>query len=247
MMIDALISAGTKLLGGFLDRDTAEKNREAQLAMAERNIAYQREFAQQGLRWKVEDAKAAGIHPLYALGASGTSFSPVSIGSLPEGNMASTLGGMGQDISRAINATRTGKERADAFTLSAQKLDLEGKQLDNDIKRATLASSVQRLKQTANPPMPPTPGELKVGDPNDITQVYGGGPWHHDKSISDAQEFENRYGELSDWIMGPYILYRDYLENYRNRPESRINLWEKVRRMNLPRASFGERFGKWKQ
>lgn len=35
-----------------------------------KNRNFQREFAQNGISWKVADAKRAGIHPLYALGAS---------------------------------------------------------------------------------------------------------------------------------------------------------------------------------
>ena len=44
---------------------------------ADKNIKYQKQFAQHGIRWKVEDAKAAGLHPLYALGANTHSFTPV--------------------------------------------------------------------------------------------------------------------------------------------------------------------------
>lgn len=236
--------------GSILDTITASENRSAQKEMAAQNIQLQKDFAQQGIRWKVEDAKAAGIHPLYAIGASGTSFSPVSIGNLPESDYATSFRNMGQDISRAVNATRTADEREDAFTKSAQALDLEGKKLDNDIKRASLASSVQRLKQTANPPLPDS---LKMKEPEDVTQIYGGaGPWVHDKKISDAQEFENRYGEMSDWIMGPYVLWKDYVANYGARGDERRNLWDYINRYGKPpragmRASFQERFGKWRK
>ena len=46
-------------------------------AMAEKNMAQQERFARQGIRWRVEDARAAGLHPLYAIGANTTQFSPV--------------------------------------------------------------------------------------------------------------------------------------------------------------------------
>lgn len=41
----------------------------AQRSSNEANAGLQREFARYGIRWKVEDAKAAGLHPLYAIGA----------------------------------------------------------------------------------------------------------------------------------------------------------------------------------
>lgn len=42
------------------------------------NIELQREFAQHGISWKVDDAISAGIHPLAALGADTMSFTPSS-------------------------------------------------------------------------------------------------------------------------------------------------------------------------
>lgn len=151
-MIGDLISAGMKLVGGMMDRSAAkDANTRAEAARAE-NIQLQREFAQNGIRWKVDDARAAGIHPLYALGANTVSFSPVSVGSAINTSLGSSLASAGQDISRAVDATRTAPERLVAR--EATKLQLEGMQLDNDIKRATYASSMQRLAQNANPPIP---------------------------------------------------------------------------------------------
>ena len=48
--------------------------------LARQEYQNQKEFAQHGLRWKVEDAKQAGINPLVALGAS-THSPSASIGS----------------------------------------------------------------------------------------------------------------------------------------------------------------------
>lgn len=41
-----------------------------------RNEQLQREFAQHGIAWRVEDARQAGVHPMYALGGGGAAFSP---------------------------------------------------------------------------------------------------------------------------------------------------------------------------
>ena len=143
-MLGNIIGAGASLLGGILGQNQAEKN-------AERNIAMQREFAQQGIRWKVADAKAAGIHPLYALGANTTSFSPVSVGT----PLASSLASMGQDVGRAINATTTTPERVSQFAEMAQKLQLDNMALQNQLLASKLAT--QNQVQSA-PPIPSLPG-----------------------------------------------------------------------------------------
>lgn len=81
-----------------------------------RNEDDQKLFAQAGLRWKVADAEAAGIHPLYALGGAGSTFSPSF--------QAPDLSGfsrMGQNLERAIQPSETEEQRA------AQWLDLKYK------------------------------------------------------------------------------------------------------------------------
>lgn len=60
--LGALISAGGSLLGGLFG---SRSDRKAQ----ERALAYQHYVNTHGIRMRVADAKAAGIHPLAALGA----------------------------------------------------------------------------------------------------------------------------------------------------------------------------------
>lgn len=45
-------------------------------AQADKNAELQREFAKHGIQWRMEDAKAAGVHPMYALSGGGAAFSP---------------------------------------------------------------------------------------------------------------------------------------------------------------------------
>lgn len=140
------------------NRKSSEKryNEELKLAQqaAQRNIDLQREFAQHGIRWKVEDAKRAGISPAAALGAGGASFSPVHVGT-PEYRQdnsfqrgMSSLSDMGQNISRAIQATSTHSQRVNSVM---EALSLERAGLQNDLLRAQIASY--------GPPTPPMPEE----------------------------------------------------------------------------------------
>lgn len=139
-----IASAGGNMLAQYnaqRDQDDANKIMKEN---ARDNMIAQKEYAQHGLRWKVEDARAAGLHPLAALGASTTSFSPVSVGyqpsRTPDYNQA-----MGQDISRAIQATRTEDERRLAnLQLANAQADLDGKTIDNQIR----ASQLQKMNQT---------------------------------------------------------------------------------------------------
>lgn len=155
-----------ELIGGaaaaydILDRNRRENHEAHENRMAaSRNADLQREFAQNGVRWKVEDARRAGINPLAALGASTIGASPVHVGE----ERGPTFGDEGQNLARAISATSTSEERAaNALRLKGMQLDIEGKQIDNSIRAQQLnAMSVN------NPPFPGNnylvPGQTQSG------------------------------------------------------------------------------------
>lgn len=153
-MLGELFSAGASIIGGLLGRDSADKARDAQERMAAENIALQREFAQSGIQWRVEDAKKAGIHPIYALGSGGASFSPVSANFAADTSLPNAFASAGQDIGRAINSTRSASQRIDAFTKASQALQLENMGLQNEALRTEIASKSARLNQVSSPAMP---------------------------------------------------------------------------------------------
>lgn len=131
------------LIGGAFDMLGASQANKASQNAANTNAQMQREFAQNGIRWKVADAKAAGIHPLAALGANTTSFSPVSVG-YDDG-----FSRMGQNITRAMNAAATASERV----LSKLKLEQERERLKNmQITNMGLLKDLNEIKP--NPAMP---------------------------------------------------------------------------------------------
>lgn len=157
-------------------------------AINQANYEHQKEFAQNGIRWKVADAKAAGLHPLAALGAQTSSYTPSAVvGDAPD---FSFLRDIGQDVGRAIDAKSTAAERAANKDKIDQgtNLELEGKQLDNEYKRTLIASQKQddalRLANAAvraswsqqlPPPMPRLgpdgtlmPGQSNATSPGDI-------------------------------------------------------------------------------
>ncbi len=123
---------------------------------AQANYAAQKEFAQNGIRWKVADAKAAGIHPLAALGVNNASFSP----SFTAGDY-SWLGDAGQNVGRAIEskATRAERELGQAMQAETHAEQIRGLKLENDIRAQTLLQmkldSLSAVKKTGRPPAMP--------------------------------------------------------------------------------------------
>jgi len=154
-MFGSILGAVGSIAGSLLGKSSADAANKTAQANALRQEQLQKDFAQQGIRWKVADAKAAGIHPLYALGANTVSYAPVSVGQTSTD--FSGLGKAGQDIGRAIDQTRTGSEQQGAFQQSVAATQLEGLRLDNDIKRAELQSKLA-TNVTRGPSMPAVNG-----------------------------------------------------------------------------------------
>lgn len=143
-----------------------------QMAMAERNEAFQRQLATQGIRMRVADAEAAGLHPLAALGASGASggFGPASISGGSDyqpSRVGHGLQNMGQEISRAMMAGATREER------EYKKLQLQNMRTQNEMQNLDL---IQRRNSMGlnNPPGSATDGlgsSLMPGQDNRVTLV----------------------------------------------------------------------------
>lgn len=127
------------VVGGYMQSEAQREANDTNARIAAANQAMQREFAQQGVRWKVADAKAAGVNPLVALGAQTHSYSPVSVGAQPVDGMGRAVSQMGQDISRAMAATSTdGERQLQALQIQSLQTDIQGKQLDNEIRASQL-------------------------------------------------------------------------------------------------------------
>lgn len=210
-MLGELIGAGLSALGGFLGR-------QQQSDQAAQNIALQREFAQNGIQWKVRDAQKAGIHPLYALGASTTSFSPVSVGGSPMGD---ALTSMGQNVTRAASAYTSAQERQAATVANGQQiasnsLDLEAKKLQIEILKSRLATMSQ---PGTPPPVADQPVPFPVTENPKPEQrpplMLLGNRWMTNPNTSPMKAYEDQYGDEgpASWILPPIIGANDALYN----------------------------------
>lgn len=209
-MLQFLLPAAASVIGGLLSNKSKEK---AQQQQSEQEYARQKEFAQMGIQWKTQDAEKAGIHPLYAMGAQTSSYAPQSVGG---GQDFSFLSDAGQNIGRAIDSTRDNP--AKELAMASSKIQLEGLQLDNELKRAQLASAIALTRQSSNPGLPSlltepdVTGMLGQGDapqldrhqPPQLTSSIR----EHGKRLpinpnwSDAQTIQDRYGDTIEEIAG---------------------------------------------
>lgn len=152
------IGIGAALLGtaaiqgiGGLIQNRSNKRAE------ERNAAMQERFAREGLQWRIQDAKRAGISPEYALGANLYTPTPTHTAD-QTGNIVADAG---QNIMRAALATEDAKTRATDELLKVETL--RGMKLDNDIKQTQMTTVNSPI---ASPPFPHKSGNVIEGQGN---------------------------------------------------------------------------------
>lgn len=141
MGLGSIVSGVGSIVGGILGANSAQN-------VAGMNYEAQKEFAQNGIRWKVEDAKRAGIHPLYALGASTQGYSPTT-GYIGDYGISDAAAHLGQGYERAQQAKMTKEERErqdvrDAIQDMAAFEDLNQKRRMNDAQIRLANSEIFR-------------------------------------------------------------------------------------------------------
>lgn len=182
MWAAALGSIAGSLIDGFVSKSNADKN-----------IKMQKQFAQQGIQWKTADAKAAGIHPLAALGAQTTSFSPVQVGT--------NFSQAGQDLGRAIGSKTTESTKIDN---TMAKLQVQRAALENTM----LASQIAKNTQPGTPPSIPSMAEQRRLDgqgnsplikrePLEVTTVDPRHPGQEPAAMSDSGWSKDADGSYS--------------------------------------------------
>lgn len=126
MVAELILPPAASVFGSILGWSSSKDYNDAVEKAAEINTDYQREFAQSGIQWRVQDAKKAGISPLAALGSSGASYTPVQrVGGPFDWQSA------GQDLSTSISR---------GFDLHAKK-----KLIIAQVRKETAEAGVQEL------------------------------------------------------------------------------------------------------
>ncbi len=142
-----LLSAGASILGGAL-------NRSGEARAARRAHAYNKEFVQNQIQWRVQDATKAGIHPLVAMGASLTGGNAVPVGGTATGDSIRDAGtAVTAGLARA-KANKRADRLADAEVELAEAQALEAKARAKSYSDITSQqagdSAVQRYLKEAN-------------------------------------------------------------------------------------------------
>lgn len=219
--IGGIAGAVGSIVGGGLGLVGSANSQANAAAINKFNYKAQKEFAQNGIRWRVADAKAAGLHPLAALGASSANYTPsAAIGDSPD---FSFLQDVGQNIGRAIDAKRTNQERAEQQEKQNALFneELRGRQLQNQetetriqqmkwdmaMDAARNAEQSVRTQQQA-PPMPSLapdgslmPGQSNATSPGGIIKTKPAEVVMNDPATPAAEAGSNpeiRYFRTSD-------------------------------------------------
>lgn len=120
----ALIGAGSSLLGGFLN-----KKFDNSAEIAKQNYEQQKEFAQNSIQWRVNDARQAGLHPLAALGTQGSYYTPSA--QVGGDNMGQYVAQAGSEIGKAMQMLQLQNMQLQNDKLGAE---IEGQKSDNMAK-----------------------------------------------------------------------------------------------------------------
>ena len=195
MVLGALIGGATSILGGILG--SSSKKKESQL-----EYERQKEFAQHGIRWKVEDAKQAGIHPLYAVGAPTTTYAAQAATGTDYG-----LAQAGQDIGRAIDAKRTHSERDKATLDTANALQLQNMELRNEL----LSTQIAKIRGAGQPPPIPGSGNFLIdgqGDSHNLLPPHPVGAVEElplDRIVAQPTDLTSEPGAVTErgWLKTP--------------------------------------------
>lgn len=185
-MLGNLISAGANLASNYMS-----------------NMANKKAM-QFGVRWRVADAKAAGIHPLAALGAN--------IQSIPSQPLLgdSTLAGLAEGINKAT-APQTEAERLANEESRARIRNTEAQTMESVARSRTIAMGARQ------PPGAVVGSTARPGSRDLGLGVFG--TLSTDPSVADAQAMQDRYGDIVENIHGlgiafPHDLYRSLSAAY---------------------------------
>lgn len=188
------------VIGGVIDQKQGNHYRNQQDQTNQFNYDMQKEFAQNSIRWKVQDAIAAGLHPLAALGASGYSASPSHITSPPDSSMGNMARSLGQNLGRAVSSVMTEAER------EMVNLNLERARTQNEILKENLNALKRTNTQGLGPPLPG--GAEFSGDPHlqgqgDLPKAQGRDPRVIDepfrRPFSDPSNPAKEAGAIQDY------------------------------------------------
>lgn len=153
------------MIGGYMESRSARKMNNANIAMQREtnainaeltretnkmNYDMQKEFAQNGIAWKIQDAERSGIHPLAALGAQVTYGQPSFVAGHMESPRYEDYGqvqGQGDAVRNAISKIAT---IMNPIERAKDKAVLESMTLDNKLKAIEVHDRLKNVSVKVN-------------------------------------------------------------------------------------------------
>lgn len=148
-LVSGLVGAGSNLLGSVLGFSASKSGQRTQEDINRQNLASAKEFAQNSIQWKVEDAKKAGIHPLAALGTQ-SAYAPSSYAGGDSGEVQATMGivgSLGQMLQTAIEAINND---AEADKLGQMDNNTQFLKVEPDEVKKTAGKDAIKMTESAN-------------------------------------------------------------------------------------------------
>lgn len=153
----AAVGSGLDMLGSVISDKRSAK---ASQASWNQNYNAQKEFAQNSIQWRVQDAKKAGINPYAVVGGQSVGYTPQDISQTQD---------YGSAVSRIGNRIQ---ETLGQLQLATAKEDLKSKKLDNDKKSVELLNS---KIQSNMGQVPRTLTPVVKGSDGGLLQTFGDG------------------------------------------------------------------------
>lgn len=211
-MLGDIIGGISSIIGGF------------QAAKAQKKAnQLQEKSMKKGIQWRVNDAKAAGIHPLAALGANVNTLNPVPVTGLGDGIAA---GGA------ALGNAAKSYEAREAENLSKELLKSQIRQMDSvtSLNAARSRSVIASMRSSAVQEGLPLTGKLKPTN----TAIRANGVDLPNAGWSDAEEVEAKYGDIVQNLYGAVNFGADLWKGYKDGPGKRSSQYVKKDRQINP-------------
>lgn len=201
----ALISGGLSLTGSLFSDASQRRNIQKQLD-------FQRETQQNAIKWRVKDAQEAGIHPLFALGASTPSSFPVAMDTRVGEGLRDMGQSVGTAVTRVLDTQNREKHQLDMALGQAQ---LE----ESDARRQMYLSEAAKNRQVPAAPLPglgvQREGSIDLGGPIDIDGQSYDVPGTGAIDLQAVEQASHKEG-FPEVVAGEHPFYQEY--NYRGMP-----------------------------
>lgn len=152
-MFEALGSIGGSLISSIASIFGGQSKEKAAQQQAAMNLQAQKDFAQQGIVWKAQDATnaeaATGINRLALLGVPTTSFSNITGDT---GAVGDAMSSAGQSLGRAVAAATSANSRAAQLEEKLTEAKIANVNADTVRMQAAASAIATKLAQPGTPP-----------------------------------------------------------------------------------------------